>query len=554
MMVEGERGMTRIKKIRSSMAVNIIGAIILLLVIFGIIVSVLGFISFNDAFVKEYSTTTYHMAGTATTLVRGDGIDAYLSGEETEEYQQTKKYLDAYCKRMNVSLVYVIKVDTSDYGRFVSVFNSVNNSVDNTSYTEWEIGHKRDTTNEEYRQKYKAIYAQETSYETVFRKKPGDGSHPHITTMVPVKNSDGEVTAILCIQRPIHELEEAMRPYLINIGISTFMLAVLSTVFVAVYIKYEVVSPISKVSEEAARFAKENTKGEELGEISKFEQIANLANSIDTMETDMVNYMENLTAITAERERIGVELSFARMIQEASVPNTFPAFPDRSDFDIYATMTPAKEVGGDFYNFFFIDNDHLALVIGDVSGKGVPAALFMMVTNIVLSDSIKMGGTPAETLNFANDNICEHNTLDMFVTLWVGILELSTGRIVAANAGHEDAAVYRKDGSFELFKTKHDIVAGVLPGILYRDFEFRLEPGDKLFLYTDGVPEATDQNNNMFTIGRMLDSLNENKEKTPQEILCGVHARVNKFVGNAPQFDDLTMLCIELKEHCKTTD
>jgi sigma-B regulation protein RsbU (phosphoserine phosphatase) len=210
-------------------------------------------------------------------------------------------------------------------------------------------------------------------------------------------------------------------------------------------------------------------------------------------------------------------------------------------------MTPAKEVGGDFYNFFLIDDDHLAFMIGDVSGKGIPAALFMMVTNIVLGNRTLMGGTPAEILAFVNDNICAHNKLDMFVTLWLGIIDLTTGKVLAANAGHEDPAICRKDGSFELAKTRHGLVAGAMPGIRYRDAEFYLAPGDKVFLYTDGVPEATDGENRMFTLDRMLVTLNTVKNGSPEEILEGVHQEVNAFVGEAPQFDDLTMLCLEYK-------
>ena len=539
--------MNNIQKLRSSMAVNIIGAIVLLLMLFGMIVSILGYVSFTNAFKKEYSTTTYHMADTAATLVNGDHLDEYLAGEETEEYQQTRQYLDSYCHTISVSLIYVIQVDRSDYGRFVSIFNPVNNAVDNSEYTEWELGYRRDTTNEEYRQKYRAIYEQITPYETVYRSKTTDGQHPHITTLVPVKNAEGDVAAILCMQRPIRELREARRPYVINIGISTLVLAVLAAILVNYYVRRQVVAPIRKVSEEATRFAKENTKGKPLGSISRFEVMSNLSHSIDKMETDMVKYVDNLTAITAEKERIGTELSLASTIQENSIPNDFPAFPDRPEFDIYGVMDPAKEVGGDFYNFFFIDDDHLALVIGDVSGKGIPGALFMMVTNILISDRTRMGGTPGEILTFVNNNICEHNEAEMFVTLWLGILEISTGKLIAANAGHDDAAVYRKGGDFELFKTKHGLVVGAMQGIVYKDFEIELGKGDKLFLYTDGVPEATDTNNQLYTIDRMVEALNKVKEGSPKEILEGIYRSVNEFVGEAPQFDDLTMLGIELK-------
>ncbi len=537
------------KKLRYGMAYNIIGAMVMALCALGIIVSAFGFMSYTNAFKKEYSLTTYHMARTAATLVNGDNIDLYLEkGGMAGEYIQSKKYLDNYCEKISVSLIYVIKVDTSDYGRFVSVFNSVDNSVGGTDYTPWEIGFKRDTTNDEYREKYKKVYTEEAPYQDVYRTKNLNGKLPHITTIVPVKNSAGEVVALLCVQRPISELREGTRPYLLNVTAATIILAVFASLVIAQYIKRQFIIPVGKISDEAVRFANENTKGKALGDISKITEIAGLAHSVDTMETDMLNYIDNLTAITAEKERIGAELSVARTIQENSIPNDFPAFPEIDAFDIYASMTPAKEVGGDFYNFFLIDEDRLAFVIGDVSGKGVPAALFMMVTNILISHRTRMGGTPAQILEFLNDTICSRNNAEMFVTLWLGILEISTGKVIAANAGHDDAAVYRSSGEFELFKTKHNIVVGAIPKIKFTDYEIQLNKGDKLFLYTDGVPEATDKDNRMFTVDNMLKALNENKNKSPKDILEGVRESVNAFVGEAPQFDDLTMLCIEIME------
>lgn len=538
----------KISRMRSSMSLNIIGAIIFLLVVFGTLVSILGFVSFTNAFKKEYSTSTYHMADTAASNVSGDYLTDYLEGRHINEYQRTKVFLDDYCHTMSVSLVYVIVVDTSDYERFVSIFNSVDNTVDNSEYVEWELGHKRNTTNDEYRAKYKALYEKEALYETVYRINPEDGSHPHITTMVPIKNIKGDVTGILCIQRPIRELKEARQPYVITIGVSTFLLALIASLLTAAFIDKQFVMPISRVTEEATRFASENTKGEPLGAISRFEVFSSLARSIDTMENDMVDYMENLTAATAEKERIGTELSLARTIQSNSIPDSFPAFPGRKDFDIYATMIPAKEVGGDFYNFFLVDDDHLAVMIGDVSGKGVPGSLSMMVTNILISERTQVGGTPAEILSFVNKRLCEHNKAEMFVTLWLGIIEISTGKVIAASAGHDDAIIYQKNGRFAQCRTKHGLAAGAFLDSAYADFEFILGKGGKLFLFTDGVTEATDTNEQMFRMEKLLEALNENKEASPQQILEGVHESVNRFVGDAPQFDDLTMLCVELKE------
>ena len=539
--------MKKLRELKSNMAVNIIGVIILSIVIFGIVVSLLGFLRFSNAFREEYATSTYHMADTAATLVNGDHLSEYLDGERTEEYQRTRRILDTYCKTISVSLIYVIKVDRTDYGRFVSIFNVVDNTVDNSNYVEWELGHKRDTTNDEYRRKYRALYEKKSEYETVYRLRTTDGQHPHITTMVPIEDSYGDVAAILCMQRPFSELWKVNRMYLITVVVATGILSVFAAAFISRFVRKHFVAPVMKVSAEATRFAKENTKGEELGTISRFNELSDLANSIDTMETDMVNYIGNLTAVTAEKERIGAELSFARKIQNDSIPGDFPAFPERTDFDIYGVMIPAKEVGGDFYNFFLVDDDHLALVIGDVAGKGVPAALFMMVTNILLRNRTKEGGTPAEILTYVNSNICEENQSDMFITIWLGILELSTGRLVMANAGHEDAAVCRKGEEFLPFSTKHGFVAGGMTGIVYRDYELRLNKGDKLFLYMDGVPEATDSDHNMFTITRTLKALNEFRDGSPEDILKGVFKRVDEFTGEAPQFDDLTMLCIEYR-------
>ena len=211
-------------------------------------------------------------------------------------------------------------------------------------------------------------------------------------------------------------------------------------------------------------------------------------------------------------------------------------------------MKPAKEVGGDFYNYFLIDGDHLALVMADVSGKGIPAALFMMVTNLLISDRTRHGGTPAEIIEYVNDTVCSNNEAGMFVTVWLGILELSRGKITACNAGHDDPAVYRRGGAFELVKTDHDIAVGAVGGLPYTDYEIQLNQGDKLFLYTDGVPEATDKDLKMLSLDGMVDVLNAHKDETPQNILEGVYGGVNEFVADAPQFDDITMLCLELKE------
>ena len=210
-------------------------------------------------------------------------------------------------------------------------------------------------------------------------------------------------------------------------------------------------------------------------------------------------------------------------------------------------MEPAKEIGGDFYDFFLIDEDHLCLVIADVSGKGVPAALFMMASKIILANNAIMGKSPSEILCDSNNAICANNKLEMFVTVWVGILEISTGKLSAANAGHEYPALKKEDGGFEIYKDRHSFVLGGEEGMKYKEYEIRLSPGDKLFVYTDGVPEAHDPDGNMFKVERMIDALNEDPDASPEQVLGTVRGEISKFVKEAEQFDDMTMLCLDYK-------
>ncbi len=276
------------------------------------------------------------------------------------------------------------------------------------------------------------------------------------------------------------------------------------------------------------------------------DEIEVLAESFAKLSERTRSYITQITTITAEKERIGTELALATRIQTAMMPHIFPPFPGRDEFDIYASMDPAKEVGGDFYDFFLVDDDHLCMVMADVSGKGVPAALFMMATKIILQSVAMLGGSPAEILTKTNQAICSNNQEEMFVTVWVGILEISTGRLTAANAGHEYPVLKKTpDGSFELFRDKHGLAIGAMDGVHYREYEMTLEPGAKLFLYTDGVPEATNADNALFGTERMLAALNAETDACPEKVLKNVRGAVDAFVQDAEQFDDITMLCME---------
>ena len=284
-----------------------------------------------------------------------------------------------------------------------------------------------------------------------------------------------------------------------------------------------------------------------LARVRPHNEIGALSEDVSALAEEMDDYLSRIERITAERERVKTELQTATQIQASMLPSIFPPFPERTEFEIFASMDPAREVGGDFYDFFLIDDDHLCMVIADVSGKGVPAALFMMASKIVIANNAKMGKSPAQILTDTNASILRNSREEMFITVWLGILELSTGRLTAANAGHEYPVLQRPGEPYRLFKDKHDLVLGGMEGIRYRQYELTLAPGARLFVYTDGVPEATNAQTEMFGIERMLAVLNQDAAASPEATLRNVRRAVDDFVQDAEQFDDLTMLCMEYK-------
>lgn len=315
-----------------------------------------------------------------------------------------------------------------------------------------------------------------------------------------------------------------------------------------ILLRERVIDPLLSECEIIERYRKDKDSGEAgsaLEAINCGNEIELIADNMSEMVREISRYVEEIRANTTEKERLNTELELAARIQEDMIPDTFPAFPGRREFDVYASMTPAKEVGGDFYNFFLTDEDHLCLVIADVSGKGIPAALFMMMVTTIMHNSARSGMSPSEVLRAVNEQLCENNQEKMFVTAWMGILDLKTGIVRAANAGHEYPILSQPGGDFELIKDRHSFVLGGMDGVEYREYELKLQPGARLFLYTDGVPEAANAGNEMFGVQRTLEVLNSAPEGTPCRLLENVEGAVREFVEDAPQFDDLTMLCIQ---------
>ena len=356
-------------------------------------------------------------------------------------------------------------------------------------------------------------------------------------------NAIAEIQYIL----DMSEVRAYLNSFLINMLLISFAIIGITIIVYIFFVRKMVTKPVGKLTAFTQEITKTSKFENQHIDIKTGDEIQSLSESFNFMLAELENYIANLSKVTAEKERIGAELDIAKHIQASMLPCIFPAFPERKEIDIYATMEPAKEVGGDFYDFFMVDDTHLAIVMADVSGKGVPAALFMVIGKTLIKDHTTPDCDLGKVFTQVNKLLCESNSEDLFITAFEGVLDLVTGEFNYVNAGHEMPFICKAGGNFEFHKIRAAFVLAGMEGMKYRAGSMTLEPGDKIFQYTDGVTEATNVNNELYGMDRLGAILNKVKEKTPHEILPAVKQDIDEFVGEAPQFDDITMLCLEYK-------
>ena len=489
-------------------------------------------------------TTAYAYTKSAAELIDGDKIAYYLeTGEKDDYYYEIEDFLNAFRLNTDIQYYYVFVPFEDD---LVYIWDANVLKPGETEIDACELGYR-----EEYMEGGK-----EATY-SIYKQNPpeeielvNDDKYGYIASAYsPVFNSSGEPVAVVGVDVYMPDLQANMREFLVAV-IVTIMLVVLAAILLCFFfVKRKIVNPINQIRD-ASRSMVENLENEESMEVSvkTGNEIEELFDSFKEMYGDVKDYIKQISAITAEKERIGAELDVAAHIQASMLPCIFPAFPEREEIDIYATMDPAKEVGGDFYDFFMVDDRHLAIVMADVSGKGVPAALFMVIGKTLIKDHTTPGRDLGKVFTAVNDLLCEANSEGLFITAFEGVLDLVTGEFNFVNAGHEMPFVCKAEGAFEPYKIRPGFVLAGMEGMRYRAGSMMLEPGDKIYQYTDGVTEATNIHNELYGMERLEVILNKVKCGTPHEILPAVKADVDEFVGEAPQFDDITMLCLEYKE------
>ena len=563
------REMTKLERMRHSLSSRVFRAVLLGSVLLGVVCLMIGLSLYSIAVARQNISTAFNLSRNASAILHKTADTETLSREVMTRYRSLSEEERADPSSETYQAVFADLTEREDYKTILSVlsdfkassevydiylamYDSQNNAIVYIADPElspenhcepgmWE------RTEHEGIKKFLNWNGTGMLYDIGNTENYGW----MCTAGVPVRAQSGEVTCFVLSDITLQNVISGIWRFVLQYTIGLVLVILLFGFFLTRHLKKTVVEPINAITEASRRYTADKKAGVQNTahfthlEVHTGDEIENLALTVKDMERDLQDHEQNLTRIAAEKQRISTELALANKIQADMLPNIFPAFPDRDEFNIYASMTPAKEVGGDFYDFFFIDHDRLAMVIADVSGKGIPAAMFMVMAKGIIETQCMSGKTPAEILADVNKMICAKNHEKMFVTVWLGILDLRSGELTAANAGHEYPVIKEPDSDFEVMHDKHGFVIGGFKRMKYEDYIIKMKPGSKLFVYTDGVTEAADADDRLFGVERTVLSLNKAKNASPQTLLETVDADVREFAGDAEQFDDLTMMCVE---------
>lgn len=529
------------------------GTTVLVLVI-SLLMGAFGFWSYVDTVFQKDQAYLRDILKLTQKYIDGDDLEKCIeTKQKSEKYEYAQSFLDQVKENYDdIEYIYIIKpLNANDSDNIMDVMAGITAEEKETDYDFYsvELGKlNKDGYSATVAGQY--LNGMDAKDITYFANHTEFGYD--YTGMLPIRNSQGKAVALLAIDISMNEITKVLMTYAVATLVMMILIAMLAVYFVNRWLKNRVIDPVlrlEKVSEAFVESSRRAEMPEELvindPDIHTGDEIESLSVAISDMFVGMKNYMSSLLTVTREKERIGAELDVANNIQASMLPRIFPAFPDHNEFDIYATMDPAKEVGGDFYDYFMLDDHTMGLVMADVSGKGVPAALFMVISKTLIKNRCQDSRSPAEVLSYVNDQLSEGNDSDMFVTVWLAILDINTGKGLAANAGHEHPAIRRKGGKYELDIYRHSPAVATMEGMRFREHPFELNPGDSLFVYTDGVPEANDEAGKFYGTDRMIECLNADPDADVQKLLIEVREDIRKFAGEAEQFDDITMLAFD---------
>ena len=473
-------------------------------------------------------------------LIDETGLDQLCDPDNTELYQATREKLRDICSALDLQNLYVETIDQKEMTRsFIIVVASSDQEDEVIKETLGWPG--ASIWSEESYLTEPELIVLEGNYTDIYSEQDNEYGH-NLDWFYPYFDAHGEVVAIIgadidvgvqeaqSIRQSIKDIAPALILFFITLLV---LLHMIDNVFL---------KPFYAISRHIQGFFMDgNTKKDKLSFYTNYE-VWFLSKSFDFMTSELDEYEKARALEIQEKQRISTELELAASIQTQFLPRTFPPYPQRAEFDIYASMAPAKEVAGDFYDFFFIDQNKFVMVIADVSGKGFPAALFMMRSKTAIRSVAEQGHSPATILEKVNLSLCEGNDKKMFVTVWLGIIDLTCGVMKCSNAGHEYPLIRKAKGSYEIFEDTHSPILGLKKKLSLKEYELTLNPGDSIFVYTDGIPEAVDSMGSQYGLDRLKKAVNEAPDTSMEETLSRVTKDVESFTADTDQFDDITML------------
>lgn len=540
-------------------AKTVLGIICMSLIISATAVA-LSYRTYANTMDEHYQKMTMDLAETAIAMLDSEKIQQYAETLEKDEYYDDQLEILRKLVETNDEALYIYINVPPNGGSFVEgdpIYDIMDTDPE-VAFPEEEVAYLDIAAGDD------VVYISETEEYGWL-----------CTAVVWMYDETGDTYAFMNVDISMNDVMADRMDFLRVVLFAILLAMVAACVILVLLVNRFVVNPINQVARSALQYVSDRRTsegrsastgvrristgedGEERSAISKLnirtgDEIQALSEAIKTMELEINEYIQDLTTVTAEKERIGAELNVATQIQADMLPRIFPAFPEREEFDVYATMNPAKEVGGDFYDFFLVDDDHLAVVIADVSGKGVPAALFMVIAKTLIKNHAQNQEAPGTVFTQTNEQLCEGNDAGLFVTGWMGVLEISTGKFVYVNAGHNPPLLKRAGGTFEWLKSRPGFVLAGMEGVRYRENTLQLEPGDRLYLYTDGVTEATNSHEELFGDERLQNALNEYMDLPVEQFLPKIKECIDAFVGDADQFDDITMLALDYQSKGET--
>ena len=539
------------------MKIKLLPKFILSLAVLGVAltvtISAFSYLSSKDYLEEMYAQRVISGSKSVATMLDVDDVRTIISdgGENSEAYGRIENILNTIKRDGEITYLSLVIPDEDSVTFYIDgcVPEMGDDPANQLTYGT-DVLYTDAANDEADLQKYLLIWGMYAENKGTEEPLVTDNSYGYnYTAVAPILDENGQAIAEIQYILDMQEVRDHLNGFLYNmLGIS-FCIICAALLLYILLVKWMVLNPVEKLSEFTTEITKTGNFSKQEIEIKTGDEIEALGQSFNYMMERLEDYIKDLTVVTAEKERIGAELNVATQIQSSMLPCIFPAFPDRDELDIYATMTPAKEVGGDFYDFFMVDERHVAIVIADVSGKGVPAALFMVIGKTLIKDHTQPGRDLGEVFTEVNNILCESNDNGMFITAFEGVLDLVTGEFRYANAGHEMPFIYRKDGGYEAYKIRPGFVLAGMENIKYKEQKIQLNIGDKIFQYTDGVTEATDKDNQLYGMDRLHKVLNEKcLDCNPEQTLKLVKEDIDAFVGDNDQFDDITMLCLEYKK------